>query len=424
VLGGALLAGAAVFAWRRAAEPPAVDLAGLDPAVVRAVEEARAAVRQAPRSPTAWGRLGMTLGANNLDDAACACLAEAERLDPREPRWPYFQALVRLKTEPDTALAKLQRTVELAPREAAAQLGLAQFLLEQGRYAEARDHYRAVLDNDPSNPWARLGLARLAFEQDQLADALADLGPALASLHTRKAARTLRLLIGQRQGERAADEELRALADLPEDPGLPDPCREELSQCWVGEKAEVSRASALLGRNRLAEAITSLRRTVRDYGDAADAWRMLGRAELMAGDAVAAERSLRTAVGLDPDSVDGQFYRGVALFQAGRLAEALPCFRRALDLKPDFGMAHYNVGQCLKRQGDRAGAAGAFREAIRYLPHKAQGYLALGDVLEEEGRYAEAAEVLRQAARLNPEDAAVRRRLEGLRERAPEGGRP
>jgi Flp pilus assembly protein TadD len=45
-------------------------------------------------------------------------------------------------------------------------------------------------------------------------------------------------------------------------------------------------------------------------------------------------------------------------------------------------------------------------------------------VLEEEGRYAEAAAVLRRAARLNPEDAAVRRRLEGLRQRAGEAGRP
>ena len=64
VLAGAVLAaaGAAGFVWHRIAttrpsanegpiiEPPVIELGGLDPAVIRAVEKARAAVEQSPRS--------------------------------------------------------------------------------------------------------------------------------------------------------------------------------------------------------------------------------------------------------------------------------------------------------------------------------------------------------------------------------------
>src|SRR5438477_9816757 len=38
--------------------PPAPDLSGVDPAIREAVEEARAEVKQTPRSAEAWGRLG------------------------------------------------------------------------------------------------------------------------------------------------------------------------------------------------------------------------------------------------------------------------------------------------------------------------------------------------------------------------------
>src|SRR5438045_4087886 len=73
--------------------PPLVDLTGVDPAVQRAVTAARAAVLEHPDSAEAWGKLGMVLIGHGLPvEASNACLAEAERLDPRQPRWPYLQA--------------------------------------------------------------------------------------------------------------------------------------------------------------------------------------------------------------------------------------------------------------------------------------------------------------------------------------------
>src|SRR5437660_2634930 len=74
LLGATLLvAGTAYFTWHRGTpsrqiasevaiiEPPTLELEGVDPAVVRAIETARAAVKQSPRSGQAWGQLGKVL---------------------------------------------------------------------------------------------------------------------------------------------------------------------------------------------------------------------------------------------------------------------------------------------------------------------------------------------------------------------------
>src|SRR5262245_32478462 len=66
--------------------PPEPDLSGVDPAVRKAIEGARAEVKRAPQSAEAWGRLGMVLSSHIFAGEALACFAEAERLQPRDPR--------------------------------------------------------------------------------------------------------------------------------------------------------------------------------------------------------------------------------------------------------------------------------------------------------------------------------------------------
>src|SRR5438094_8251958 len=77
-LAAALLAGAVWFSWhayRRTptpatevvlTEPPAIELAGVDVAVIRAIEAAQTAVKQSPRSSRAWGHLGKILLAHDF----------------------------------------------------------------------------------------------------------------------------------------------------------------------------------------------------------------------------------------------------------------------------------------------------------------------------------------------------------------------
>src|SRR5207245_1393041 len=80
---------AAGLFWCRSAppDPPELVLTGVDPAVVKVLEDSRAAVLQAPRSAAAWGRLGMVLVVHDFHAEANRCFAQAERLDGRDPRW-------------------------------------------------------------------------------------------------------------------------------------------------------------------------------------------------------------------------------------------------------------------------------------------------------------------------------------------------
>lgn len=396
-------------------EPPALDLAGADPAVVRAVEAARAAVAESPQSAAAWGRLGMILLTHGLPvEASNACFAEAERLDAKEPRWPYFQGRVLLATDPEAGVGKLRRAAELcgdAPE--APRLRLAEALLEQGRHDEAAEQFRAVLRQHPDSARAHLGLGRLAYHRDDLRASLDHLERAAADVSARKAARVLMAEVHQRLGHKAAARELLdRVAHLPDDPAWPDPFLEEAARLRTGKQSGLARADELIREGQAAEALDLARGLVRDYPDSEWAWVMLGRALLLRNDAPAAEEALRRAVGLAPDSAEPHFYLGVALFGRKKYAEAAGCFRKAGQLKPDFALAHYNLGHCLKEEGDAVGAIAAFRAAVSRKPDYAPAHTNLGELLARGGQYAEAVSHLRQAVQLNPADPHARALLD------------
>jgi tetratricopeptide (TPR) repeat protein len=410
----------AVWQWRQPAVPslPDVDLADADPAVKSVIVSAQAAVRRAPRSADAWGRLGMVLAAHSFYPESVVCFAAAQRLDPEEPRWPYFQGVILTLGDPDAAIPHLRRGEALCANGSdAPRLRLADVLLGQGQAGEAEARFREVLTHHPESPHAHLGLGRLAAQRNDWPNSLTHLQRAAGDPLTQQRARTLLAEVYWRQGDRAAAErEQRLAADLPADPELPDPFFEELAGLRVGKQAKLGRASTLLGQNRVVEAVALLEQLVRDYPDSASAWLGLGRALIQQERYGAADQALRQAARLDATRVEVQFYLGVARFQRGNTREAAAFFRRATELRPDHALAQYDLGQCLKAQGDRSGAIAGFRAALRYKPHYAQAHTNLGELLAQEGRQELALEHLRLALELDPADARAKEFLKKLKE--------
>jgi tetratricopeptide (TPR) repeat protein len=394
-------------------EPPDVERTGADPAVLRAVDTARAAVKQAPRSGEAWGKLAMTLQAHGFTGQAVPCLVEAERLDPGAARWPYLRGTAVRNTDPELALEKLRRAAALcgdvpdAPR-----LKRAELLLELGRLPEAEAEFRRLLQADPDHAAAHLGLGRVAYENDDLDASLEHLRRAAYNLSTRKAARLASAEVYQRRGDAGAAREALALANqLPPDRPWPDAFTDEVGKLQTGRQVLLAEADRLLERHHAPEAIALLRQTVQDYPDADWAWLLLGRAHLEGHNPADAERALRRSAALSPGSAEAQFYLGLALFQQDNPRAAATCFRRATELRPAYAPAHYNLGHVLLRQGDRAGAATAFRAAVTCNPGYAEAHTMLGDVLAQSGRPAEALVHLQEAVRLQPGNATARRLL-------------
>src|ERR1700722_14413977 len=177
-----LLAAAATGVWWWYRSPgvlPPMPADVQDAEVVEALEAARARVMERPHAAAAWGQLGKVLLAHLFDREARFCFAEAARLDPADPRWPYGQAVIALKRNPDHAIPLLEQA--LAATDASWPqyrsvliLQLAEAHLERSDLDAAAKLFNEVQDREPGDRRAALGLGQLeaARGNDRVATSL------------------------------------------------------------------------------------------------------------------------------------------------------------------------------------------------------------------------------------------------------------
>jgi tetratricopeptide (TPR) repeat protein len=401
---------------------PEVDLEGVDPAVARLVEQARADVLASPREAMAWGRLGLILVVHHYLPQGELCLARAEQLEPDEVRWPYFQALGYLAGgDNEAAVPKLERAVVLdGDAHDAPRMRLAEALLNLARLDEAEKQFRRLLSHNPRHGRALLGVARIASQRGQPRAALRPLAQAGKDPRTRKAACVLLAEVHQRLGNQAeAEAARRQAASLPNDLTWTDPLRDEASAMRTGKVILLRQASKFAREGQHKEALELLEQAVQDYPHAADAWFQLGNVLLQVHDPRAAEQALRKATELAPQGHEYVYTLGNALVAQEKVNDAIACYRRATQIKPDYGPAHCNLGKALADTGHPAEAEAAYRQAIRFTPDLFEAHLGLAALLAERGQHAEAVEQARQAQRLKPGDDKARQLVERL-----EKGRP
>jgi tetratricopeptide (TPR) repeat protein len=394
-------------------DPPTVVTAGIDPEAADAVEAALANVRQHPRTAAAWGDLGLTLFAHEFFVECLPCFAEAEKLDPSNFRWPYFQGMALYGSE---RLPPLMRAAALADREPALQVRVAEALLEQGRLGEAGECFRRALALDPGHPFALLGMGIVLVRQGQAQAGLQYLTP-IAELPTaRKTAHTL-LAEAYRQMEelkRAAEAEARAQA-LPPDARWFDPIMEVVRPYQKGLTGRIRQGEWLLSENRPAEAIAFMRETLKRYPNAHQAHVLLWNIYLRMGNFKEAEHAVREIIRIKPDDVEAITRLGMVLYEEQQFSAAANEFRRALQIQSNDATAEYKLGECLLQLGDRPGAVSAWQEALRHRPNSAEVHFSLGNLLVRQGQIEEALRHLEAAAQLEPANQEYRTKWEALR---------
>ena len=415
----AVIGFAAVFwlRWERSriASVPRIATAGLSETSGALLRQHLEQVHATPRSGTAWGRLGTLLRSFELLAEARRCLAEAERLEPREPRWPYLHGLALVVEFPSEALVKLHRAAQLCGTQPdAPRLRLAKLLAEAGRWDAVEQELQPLLRLDPAHGPALLLLAQAAQARGNGSLAI-DL--ALRSVRDPRTARggwASLAMSYQRQGDAdAARQAGEKAASLPPDPLPPDPFETEAALLGGRTRPLSDRAQQLLAGRRLSEATPLIQRLVREHPEFAEGWLLLGRLQLLQGQPDAGEHAILRHLQLEPQSAAGLFQLGLAELNQRRSADAAGAFQRAVELKRDFGPAHFNLGVALARSGRKPEAVASFREAIRHSPEYFDSYLLLGNLLLELGRKEEASKLARQAEVLNPTD----RRLPALKEK-------
>jgi tetratricopeptide (TPR) repeat protein len=391
-----------------------VSLDGIDPTAVEEIEEARAEVLKSPRSAAAWSKLGMIYFAFGYAKEAGFCLHWAGVRDPKEPRWPYLEALTALD-KPDRCMPLLARAVELAPNEPVFHLRYGEMLLEQGRLDDAEIECTRILDREPEDPRALHVLGRVCYQRGNLVVARGHLEHAAELAPRVRATHALLVEIYSRQNDTAAAERAQSrMAGLPDGRPWLDTYEEEVDQFQVGVQARIDRADALFREGQTDMAVSVLGQYVKNHPDCFAAQAALGRFLVLQGNFVAAEQVLHEAVRLNPDSVKTQCDYGSMLQRRGEYGDASQCFRKAIKSKPTHARAHYQLADCLWHLGNKPEAAQSYRDAIRYKPDFADAHRDLGRLLAETGDTAEARKELDHAVRLAPSDELARKQLELL----------
>ncbi len=408
-----LLAGAGAagyLAWRpRHPVVPPIASAGLDAEVAAAIAEARAGVEARPKSAAAWGRLGMVLFAQDMYADCAGILAEAQRLDPNEARWPYFRGLALILVEPDQGIALLERAAQLAPDSLSVRLRLAEEYLKLERIDEAEALFRDLLAEHPYNPRALLGRGRILSRRGRWQEALAPLQMAATHPSARRSARVALAEAYSRLGKTAdAEAERQLAAEVSADAPWPDAFLAETRQFRTGLQPRILDALALGESGQIDEALALSSQVLRDHPDSDEAHLTRAKLLIRAKRHDEAESELHQSLTLNPDLIDGHFLLGAVLMLRGDYEAAERSFLRTIALKPASALAHQNLGFCRLKQGNKAGAIVAFRDAVRYRPDLAVAQLELGALLLQDGQVKEAISHLEQAARLDGKNERTR----------------
>jgi tetratricopeptide (TPR) repeat protein len=396
-------------------DPPAVDMTGLDQEIIDAVEAARAAVRQHPRSPIHWGHLGAVLRAHEFNSESNFCFAQAERLDANDYRWPYLISLSVLNHDQEAALPYLRRAADLCGDQPAPRLRLGEVLLDRGETGEAEPLFRAVLEKDPDDPRANLGMGQIALARGDVEAALKHLRHAADRASRAKAIHTALAQAYRLHGdEKEAEQEQRILAALPDSWGWPDPVRQYVHDVWTGLRARMANIDSFDKQGLHEEAVVAARQAVQRYPNSAVARLVLGEMLNRSHNSPAAEPVLREAIRMDPRRTKAHFELGYALQAQRRPREAVESYRRTVELQPDFAVAHYNLALCLLELKDEAGAEKELLAAIRYRTEYPDALLALAMLYGRQGKYADARKYAEEAGRAAPSDSRPKELLKEL----------
>ncbi|MFN0020010.1 MAG: tetratricopeptide repeat protein [Pirellulaceae bacterium] len=351
---------------------PTVNLDGVDPAISQLVQTSLKSLQDSPNSGMLWGRYAMVLHANGFDDeAALVCYDAAANLEPKNPKWPYLRADLTYAGSdgPGVAITHFEVAAKLSPPDSLAQLRFANNLLELGRLDDAEQEFRKVLAVRSSDPYAQLGLGRVAVARRQYREALSYLQPATEHSLVQNKACTLLISIFERLGDRAsADLARKRLATMPPDQPKSDDPINELGQYTAGMFVELKRAQALRDQGRVSEMMEVVEATVHRYPEAFEAWAALSNAYGLLDNPAGAEKAARKGVQLASKNSNAWLSLGNVLIWRRRFQEAVEPLKKSIELNPQNVEAHISLGECWQNLGDSAAAADAYRTANRLAP--------------------------------------------------------
>ena len=344
----------------------------------------------------------MVCEANGLTKDARRAYEQAVARDPGLPRAWYRLAIADGRAaDIDHALTAIDRVVALDGAYAPAQWRRGLWLIEAGRSPDAQIAFEKATTLDPANPGGWIGLARLALQQQQPAQAAETLERFLSSHPGDRYAIRLLGTAYQRLG-RADDAEYALALGATGEPSWPDPWSDDLAKYRVGFAQNLKAATAQILNGEYAAAIPVLEKLSRERPDDLSLMHQLGLSYVAAGRAADGIKLLEGALSRDPDNIETHLRLASAYLNGKDYEKALTHAERAVALDPELGRAYETKGMALWRSGKPMDALSAFQSALRFDPANVNALVWMGSILLDAGRADEALDHFATAARRNP----------------------
>ena len=167
----------------------------------------------------------------------------------------------------------------------------------------------------------------------------------------------------------------------------------------------------LLGLKRPAEAADILRNAVRLDPGLEFAWLNLGKALAQLGFGKEADEAFEKSFGLNPERK--KLAHAAELHKKGRVEEAERLYREVVRDNPDNVDALRMLGRIALAAGRNADAERLFRRAVKLAPDFAGAVTDLGRVLKEQNRFEESIECFTRLIELEPDNAQAHFQLAG-----------
>lgn len=284
-----------------------------------------------------------------------------------------------------------QKLLELFPYDDDRKAYLAEAYSRSPNFAEGEKLAREVLQNDPEQVIAHLGLARSLKNKGALHDAAAGYQQVLRRRPDMSVAQDELSEVMNRLQNGESFPNFTAVAASPDE-----------------AKKYLETGEGLLLKGRVEDAIRELQMAIRLDSSSVEAHTVLARALLQQGKLEPAAAACREALRLRPDYVPALNELGAVLSDLNQYAEAEKHLRDALRLAPDNDDVQFNLGLNLMREKRLPEALAFFEPYAARHPDEANVHLQMGMLYEGTANWEKAVKSYRETLRLEPENDQYR----------------
>jgi HemY protein len=329
----------------------------------------------------AVGHMGRLYQANQFYDQALSCYRLAMEYDEQSAVWFYLAASIhQQRGETESMIGFLVQTLRLSSNYSPAVLKMADTYFKAGETRKAKVYYERRLALTPGDPYALLGLARIALDVGQWDEAEVQLQKAISSDSQFGDANRLMAQIHEYHGR---TEEMQKSLDLATDSTrfrpASDPWIDDLEDlCYDPEQLLVLGSKALAELDMETAIKKHIAKALEIDPENPEANLAMGKAFLMAGDWSRAHQYFMRTIEFDPSSDQAYFQLGLILQNEYKLAEAEAMMLKALEFQPNNANVRNNLGVILLEQQRFDEAIESFKAALDIYPEHINAHYNLG----------------------------------------------